>query len=191
MGIINLRGKKIGFALPESHATLDQIFLEMQKLRQEGAEIFPLLLTDEEPGPERREIIDKLEQLTGRDLDSLDEEEEGFDLLVVAPCPGNILGKILNAAATPATMVKVLTHLQTARPIVLALVANGDSGDLVAHIEHLLALKTIYLVPFAATVPRGKQVILTRMDLIKETVVHAFLHKQIQPVIFEEHWFPS
>ncbi len=199
MPVIRLSGKQIGFALPESHAAMEQIFIEIKKLLAEGAEIFPLLLINNGTERERHELKEELQKITGKDLITTSLEEDCdydtapgvFDLLVVAPCPGNILSKILNAITNPSIMVKTLTHLQTARPIVIALHANGDSGDLVAHIEQLLALKTVYLVPFGTTRPESKQVIITRMDLISETVLHAFMNKQIQPVVLEHHWLPS
>lgn len=190
-------GKQIGFALPESHATMEQIFSEMEKLVEEGAEIYPLLFDNNGSKGERESLERKLFDITGKELVTapLGGEElaglEVFDLMVIAPCPGNILSKLLNATGDPATMVKALTHLQTGRPIVLALVANGNSGDLLGHIEQLLALKSIYFVPFGHVQEKRKQFIITRMDLIKETVVQAFRQKQIQPTIFEHHWFPS
>lgn len=197
MPVILLFGKQIGFALPEKHATMEQIFLEMKKLMAEGAEIFPLLFANN-GSPEERECIKrKLFAVTGKELLTTPMETDGvpsmevFDLMVIAPCPGNILAKMLNASGDPDTMVKAMTHLQTGRPIVLALVANGNSGDLLSHIEHLLALKSIYFVPFGHVQEKNKQFIITRMDLIKETVVQAFKQKQIQPTIFEHHWFPS
>ncbi len=195
---IRLLGKKIGFALPESHATMEQIFREMEKLLEEGAELFPLLFANNGSKQERRLLEKKLFDLTGKEMVSTSFEEEEYpintellDLMIIAPCPGNMLVKILDATSNPSTMVKAMTHLQTERPIVLALVANGNSGDLVGHIEQLLALKSIYFVPFGPVQHKSKQFIVTRMDLIKETVIHAFMQKQIQPVVFEHHWLPS
>ena len=198
MPLIRLLGKKIGFALPENHATMELIFEEIKKLKGEGADLYPLLLHDSGPPRERMLLEDELYSLTGKEMVRAawkDHQKTGepsaFDLMVIAPCPGNMLMKILDAAGDPDTMVKALTHLQTDRPIVLALVANGNCGDLVRHIEQLLALKRIYLVPFGPTHHQGRQFIITRMDLIMETVVHAFMKEQIQPVIFEHHWLPS
>ena len=195
---IRLLGKQIGFALPEGHATMEQIFLEMEKLLEEGADLYPLIFANNGSKQERSLLEKKLFALTGKEMATTSLEEDGchlhydtFDLMVIAPCPGNILMKILDVTSNPAAMVKALTHLQTERPIVLALVANGNSGDLVAHIEQLLALKGIYFVPFGSVRHQSKQFIVTRMELIKETVVQALMQKQIQPVIFEHHWFPS
>jgi dipicolinate synthase subunit B len=194
--LILLFKKQIGFALPECHATMEQIFLEMKKLVEEGAEIYPLLFANNGSKEEREWLEKKLYDVTGQEVTTRMESEgfvnpDVFDLMVIAPCPGNILAKLLNASGDPATMVKAMTHLQTGRPIVLALVANGNSGDLLGHIEQLLALKSIYFVPFGHVQEKRKQFIITRMDLIKETVVQAFEQKQIQPTIFEHHWFPS
>jgi dipicolinate synthase subunit B len=195
--LIRLLGKQIGFVLPQRHATMDQIFREIEKLLQEGAEVHPLLLEDAGPAGERLALEKELLQLTGRSQaaaavgEAAPKEGESLDLLVIAPCPGNMLAKILEAPGNPDSQLKALDHLQSDGPIVLALVANGNSGDLVRHIQQILAWKRIYLVPFGPAHHENQQFLITRMDLIKETVIRAFRQQQIQPVIFEHHWLPS
>lgn len=194
--VIRLLGKQIGFALPQNHVTIDLILREMKKLLDEGADLYPLLFEGTGPPQERICLENKLTDITGRKavMTSFKEEQpqalEAFDLLVIAPCPGNMLMELLNASGDPDTQVKALTHLQTERPIVLALVANGSSGDLVGHIEQILTLKSSYLIPIGVQ-QLSAQFIITRLDLINETVVHAFMHRQNPPVTFQHHWLPS
>lgn len=196
MLLIRLLGKQIGFALPQNHATMDLILKEMKKLLDEGADLYPLIFDGNGSLQERRNLEEKMVEIMG---DMTDRSHRGkrldipqaFDLLVIAPCPGNMLKKILNASEDPDIQVKTLIHMQTGRPIVLALVANGSSGDLVRHIEQLLNLKSSYLIPVGPLPHLRQQFIITRMDLIKETVVDTFMHGQVRPIIFEHHWLPS
>ncbi len=108
--------------------------------------------------------------------ESLALKTTNFNLLVIAPCPSYILSKILK---------------NNIGPVVLALAANGKAGDLVFQIKQLLDLENTYLVPFSIAGAKKKTIIVTRLDLIKETVIHACAQKQLQPVIFENHWLPE
>ncbi|MBT9141282.1 MAG: Dipicolinate synthase subunit B [Dehalococcoidia bacterium] len=40
---MRLKGKKIGFALTGSHCTLEKVFPELEKLLEEGAEVYPII----------------------------------------------------------------------------------------------------------------------------------------------------
>ena len=180
---MHLIKKRIGFFLPESHVDIKQICKEIEKLLEEGAEVFPCLLTDSRKKKNTEKWQENLQKITGKKMIEISTEEESlalkttnFNLLVIAPCPSYILSKILK---------------NKIGPIVLALAANGKAGNLVFQIKQLLALKNTYLVPFSIAGAKKKTIIVTRLDLIKETVVHAYTQKQLQPVIFENHWLPE
>lgn len=196
---MSLRGKQIGFALPEEHFSMHSIIGQIKKMVSAGAEVFPLFL-DTEITADNEQLKSTrllLEQITGREMltTSLadiagDDSEVNFDLLVVAPCTGNFLARLMNTNATTVPLSKTLQHLECGRPVVLALVANGDSGNLFVNVSQILNLKNFYMVPFGPAEKGNKQVFLARLDLMIDTVIYALASKQIQPVYLEPCWLP-
>ncbi|MDW7651783.1 MAG: flavoprotein [Bacillota bacterium] len=199
---MSLQGRQIGFALPEGHFTMPVILDEIKKLVAAGADVYPLFLatsdhpeTDEQFGSTKK----TLEQITGHEMltTSLAEEESElsgvnitFDIMVIAPCPGNFLAKLVNTRTTSAPLSKTVRHLQAGNPVVLALVTNGDSENLLENVQQILSVKTFFLVPFGPTAQGDKQVYLARLDLLCETVAHAMQNRQLEPVYLEPCWLP-
>ncbi|HHU29364.1 MAG TPA: dipicolinate synthase subunit B, partial [Firmicutes bacterium] len=81
--------------------------------------------------------------------------------------------------------------LQSGKPVVLALVANGDSENLLENIQQIISLKSIFLVPFGPVEQKGKQIYLSRLDLLFDTVIYAMEQKQLEPVFLEPCWLPN
>ncbi|MGI6096715.1 MAG: flavoprotein [Dethiobacteria bacterium] len=196
---MRLKNIQVGFALPVKHFNLETIYGQIAKLVKNGALVYPLLFTEEgdEFTAEFRNAVQRLKELTGQEPTAISDEEAGesdttFDLLVIAPCPKNIITRLVEARATPKTKNKTLLHLQSERPIILALVANGDSEYLLANISQLMRAKSIFLVPLGPVhTDQNKQVLVTRMDLIFETCLKALEGQQLQPFFWEQHWLPQ
>ncbi|MBS3949010.1 MAG: hypothetical protein KGZ57_12080 [Dethiobacter sp.] len=200
---MGLQGKQIAFALPEGHFSMPEIIGEVKKLVAAGADIFPLFLASSDTTPDTdghfHATREQLEQITGREMMTAslaDETSElfsvdtAFDMLVIAPCPGNFLSKLVNARAMAAPLAKTVRHLQTGCPVVLALVANGDSENLLQNVQQILSIKSFFLVPFGPAQKGEKQIYLARLDLLYETVGHALAQRQLQPVYMEPCWLP-
>ena len=199
---MSLQGRQIGFALPEGHFSMPAILSEIKKMVAAGADVYPLFLAASNH-PETNEHFSNtktiLEQITGHEMltTSLAEEEGeltgqdiAFDIMVIAPCPGNFLAKLVNAQTTAAPLSKTVRHLQEGNPVVLALVTNGDSEGLLQNVQQILNLKTFFLVPFGPAQQGDKQVYLARVDLLCDTVTQAMQHKQLEPVYLEPCWLP-
>lgn len=199
---MRLEGKQIGFALPEGHFSMSMILAEIKKMVTAGADVFPLFLaTSDHPEKEESFHATKalLEQITGREMFTTSLAEEAaettvdtvcFDVMVVAPCPGNFLAKLVNARSTSAPLSKTVQHLQSCSPVVLALVTNGDSDGVLQNVQQILSLQSFFLVPFGPVEQKGKQVFLARLDLLCETVTQAMERKQLEPVYLEPCWVP-
>ena len=150
---MRLAGKQIGFALPEVHFTLPAILTEIKKMVAAGASVFPLLLAageDRQPSAQLLETKRLLEQITGRELlikqlaeEAVDVcgEEIFFDLIVIAPCPGNFLAKLVNTSATAAPLSRTVRHLQAGFPVVRALISNGDSEEVLQNTQQIIRLQ--------------------------------------------------
>lgn len=199
---MRLKGRQIGFALPEGHFSMPAILAEVKKLVSAGADVYPLFLaTSDRPEKDEQFLYTKkmLEEITGRELLTTSLAEEAgeaaaqdiiFDIMVIAPCPGNFLAKLVNARATTAPLSRSVKHLQVGNPVVLALVTNGDSENLLQNVRQIISLKAFFLVPFGPVDDGEKQVYLSRLDLICDTVVYAMEQKQLEPVYLEQYWLP-
>ncbi|EEG77423.1 HFCD family protein [Dethiobacter alkaliphilus] len=199
---MHLKGKQIGFALPEGHFSMPDILTEVKKLVSAGADVYPLFLaTSEQPEIDSQftEAKKILEQVTGREMltttlaDEAGEtsgEDINFDIMVIAPCPGNFLVRLVNARTTSAPLSKTVRHLQEGNPVVLAVITNGDSESLLQNVEQILSIKSFFLVPFGPVDQGGKQIYLARLDLLAETVTYAVQDRQLEPVYLEPCWLP-
>ena len=198
-----LEGKRIGFALPEGHFSMPLILAQMQKLIAAGADVYPLFLaTSAQPylDPQFAQTKKEIEKITGHEMvptvladevSDLAGEQLAFDILVVAPCPGNFLIKLVNARTTSVSLSATVKHLQVGKPVVLAIITNGNSENLLQNVQQILSLKSIFLVPFGTKEEGGKQIYLSRLDLLYDTVLQAMEQKQITPVYLENYQLPN
>ncbi|MBT9167540.1 MAG: Dipicolinate synthase subunit B [Syntrophomonadaceae bacterium] len=167
-----------------------------------GATVFSLFLAtgeDQQLSTQLLKTTRLLEQITGRELltkllaeeiGEINGEEIIFDLLVIAPCPGNFLAKLVNTSATAAPLSKTVRHLQAGLPVVLALICNGDSEEVLQNAQQIISLQNFFLVSFGPEQQGRKQVFLARLDLLYETVAMAMEKRQLEPVYLETYRFP-
>jgi dipicolinate synthase subunit B len=191
---MTLKGKHIGFAITGSFCTISKAIIELERIAFLGAEIHPILSAAVASTNTRFGRVDdfrrRLEMVTGRDcIDTITEAEpigpkNKLDLIVVAPCTGNTLGKIANGITdTPVTMA-VKAQLRNQRPVVLAIATNDGLGNSARNIGTLLNAKNIYFVPFGQDDPEKKSnSLVARFGLIVPTIELALEGKQIQPVL--------
>jgi len=191
---VQLKGRRIGFALTGSFCTLKEVMGHIKKLVEEGAEVIPVVsrevaTTDTRFGTAAywKRV---LRELTGNEIiDSVVAAEpigpeKVLDLLVVAPCTGNTLAKIANAITDGPVLMAVKAQLRNQRPVVLAISTNDGLGLNARNLGVVLNTKNIYMVPFGQDDPKEKpNSLVARMDLLLETILHALNGKQIQPVM--------
>ncbi|WP_018085718.1 dipicolinate synthase subunit B [Desulfurispora thermophila] len=191
---MTLQGVRIGFALTGSHCTMDEVLVEIERLKNEGAEVFPVVSysvdsTDSRFGTAAA-LKQKLRKTTGREVINtiVGAEPVGpekmFDVLVVAPCTGNTIAKLANAITDTPVLMAIKAHLRNQRPVVLAVSTNDGLGMNAKNIGLLLNTKHVYMVPFGQDSPAGKPNSLkAKMDLLPDTVLLALQGRQIQPVL--------
>ncbi|NLC68749.1 MAG: dipicolinate synthase subunit B [Clostridiaceae bacterium] len=187
-------GIKAGFALTGSFCKIDEVFPEIKKLVEEGAEVFPIVSdsvfrTDTRFG-RAADIIKKLEELTGKKVISSIVEAEPIgpksflDVLVVAPCTGNTLGKLANGITDNAVTMSVKAHLRNQKPVVIAVSTNDGLGANAKNIGLLMNTKNYYFVPFGQDDPVKKcNSLVAKMDMILPTIAGALKGIQVQPVL--------
>jgi len=185
---------RVGFAVTGSFCKVDDIFPEIRNLVNEGAEVFPIISDSIDKYDTRfgraNDTKMKLEGLTGKKIISTFVEAEPIgpksllDILVVAPCTGNTLGKIANGITDNTVTMAVKAHLRNQKPIVIAVSTNDGLGANAKNLGMLINTKNIYFVPFGQDDPIKKcNSLVAKMDMIMPTIMEALQGKQIQPVL--------
>ncbi len=185
--------KTLGFALCGSFCTFRKT-VDAMKILAEHYRLVPIFspaayLTDTRFGTAeawQKEVA----EICGMAPLSRIEEVEPFgpqkllDLLLIAPCTGNTLGKLSHGIADTAVTLAAKSHLRNGRPVVLAVSTNDGLGANGENIGRLLNRRNYYFVPFGQDSPRGKPCSLVAdMSLLPLTVEAALQNQQLQPIL--------
>ena len=189
-----MNDKKLGFALCGSFCTLERTLQMMADLVSAGWEIQPIMSpitygTDTRFGTAEH-WRDQVEALCGRPIWHTGAQGEPIgprkllDILLVAPCTGNTLGKLAGGITdTPVTMA-VKAHLRNDRPVVLAVSTNAGLSASAANIGALLCRKNYYFVPFGQDDPLKKPTSLAaELSLTGAALAAALEGRQLQPML--------
>ena len=107
-----------------------------------------------------------------------------IDLLVVAPCTSNTLGKIAHGINDTSVTMAVKSHLRSQRPVVLALATNDALAASAENIGILLGRKHFYFVPFGQdNVEKKPFSAIADFSLLQRTVEMALMGRQLQPLL--------
>lgn len=192
--MVELKNKKIGFAMCGSFCTFKKVIAELEKLIKTEAEIYPIMSknaynTDTRFG-KSEDFVEKLELLCNKPVISTIKEAEPIgpkellDVLVIAPCTGNTLAKLASGIADTSVTLSAKAHLRNQRPVVIAVSTNDGLAAAAKNIGTLLNTKNIYLVPFTQddyiTKPSS---LVADMSKIEDTIKYALCGKQLQPVL--------
>ena len=189
-----MRQERVGFAICGSFCTHQAVLKELEHLCGEYETVLPILspvtqTTDTRFGTADA-LLAKVEELTGhRAIRTIAEAEpigpKGLlDVLVIAPCTGNTLGKLAAGITdTPVTMA-AKAHLRNDRPVVIALASNDGLSAAARNLGELLARKNHYFVPFGQDDPEKKpSSLVADFSRTGETVRWALEGRQLQPVL--------
>lgn len=195
---MNLQGKRIGFGLTGSHCTYEAVFPEIERLVQTGAEVLPIVTFTVKNTETRfgkgEDWINRIENLTGnRVIDTIIKAEPlgpriPLDCMVIAPLTGNSLSKFANAMTDSPVLMAAKATLRNGNPVVLGISTNDALGLNGVNLMRLMTTKNVYFIPFGQDDPEKKpNSMVARMTLLKETIEHAIIGKQLQPVLIEKY----
>ncbi len=182
-----------GFAMCASYCTFRSVIDEMRKIRQLGYELLPVMSYNASETDTRfgraADFVWEVEDICGKKIINTIAAAEPIgpkklvDLMIVAPCTGNTLGKLANGITdTPVTMA-VKSTLRIGLPVVLAPATNDALAASAANIGRLLNAKNVYFVPMSQDNPEKKpSSLVSHFDLILPTALSALEGKQLQPV---------
>ena len=153
-----MNDKKLGFALCGSFCTLERTLRMMADLVSAGWEIQPIMSpitygTDTRFGTAEH-WRDQVEALCGRPIWHTVAQVEPIgprkllDILLVAPCTGNTLGKMAAGITDTSATMAAKSHLRNGRPVVLGISTNDGLAVSLRNLGDLNCRKNLYLVPF-------------------------------------------
>lgn len=183
----------IGFALCGSYCTHAQTLCALEKLRG-NYNLIPIVshavaTTDTRFGTAHHLMLELSAICDHRVLTTISETEpfgpqKQLDLLVVAPCTGNTLGKLAHGIADTPVTLAVKAHLRNHRPVLVAPSTNDGLGTAAQNIGSLLNRKHIYFVPFGQDDPQEKpDSLVADFTLLPLAVSRALAGEQLQPLL--------
>ncbi|TXL67732.1 dipicolinate synthase subunit B [Cerasibacillus terrae] len=191
---MNLEGKRIGFGLTASHCTYEDVFPQMERLKQLGAEVVPIVSynvknVDTKFG-KAKDHIQRIEDITGEKVIATipDAEPLGpirpLDCMVIAPLTGNSMSRLANAITDSPPLMAAKATMRNQNPVVLGIATNDALGLNGVNLMRLMASKNIFFIPFGQDAPEKKpNSLVANMELLPNTIVNALKQKQLQPVI--------
>ncbi len=189
-----MKKERVGFALCGSFCTHSEVLKALEVICTEYETVIPIIsescaATDTRFGT-AESLRSALERMTGNAVISCVTSAEPIgpkkllDVLVVAPCTGNTLGKLANGITDSSVSMAVKAHLRNDRPVVLGIATNDGLSGSAANIGTLLVRKNFYFVPFGQDDAFGKPCsLIADFSMVNETVEAALRGKQIQPLL--------
>ncbi len=189
-----MRTERVGFALCGSFCTHARVLKELEKLCGEYETVVPVVSEICQATSTRfgtaREFISRVEGLTGhKAIGSVAEAEpigpkNLLDVLVIAPCTGNTLGKLAAGITDTAVTMAAKAHLRNNSPVVIGLASNDGLSGAAKNLGELLARKNYFFVPFGQDDPEAKpSSLVADFSRIGETVDAALQGRQLQPIL--------
>ena len=109
-----------------------------------------------------------------------------LDVLVIAPCTGNTLGKLASGITDTAVTMAAKAHLRNSRPLLIAPSTNDGLAASAASIGALLPRKYIYFVPFGQDDFEKKPTSLVAdFSLVADAAQAALEGRQLQPILLK------
>lgn len=188
-----MKGLRVGFALCGSFCTFSKAIPQMVELVEYGCDILPIMsenarTTDTRFG-KANDFINQIEDICKKKIIKSISEAEPIgpknlvDVMLIAPCTGNTLGKISNGITDTTVTMAAKSHLRVGGPVLIALATNDALGASAQNIGKLLNTKNVYFVPMSQDDPYKKpNSLVAKFDLIKPSLELAYKGEQIQPV---------
>ena len=186
---------RIGFAVTGSFCTFKAVFPQMRLLCDHGYRVVPIMsenayATDTRFG-RAQDWIREAEEITGEKVIHTIAQAEPIgpkkllDLLIIAPCTGNTLGKLACGIYDTAPTLAVKSHRRNDGPVLIAVSSNDALSTSAAGIGMLMARKGMFFVPFEQDDYRGKPTsCVADFTKILPAAEAALEGRQLQPMIF-------
>jgi dipicolinate synthase subunit B len=131
---MRLKGVKVGVVLTGSHCTIGDTLPQISNLKQEGADIYPILSYTVDAVDTRfykaKDLHKFLQEVTDRPIINsiVGAEPIGpqklLDIVVVVPATGNTIAKLANGIVDSPALMAIKAQLRNQRPVVIAISTN-------------------------------------------------------------------
>ncbi len=183
----------LGFALCGSFCTFSEAIALMEKLK-DSYNIIPVMSenafdTSTRFG-EAKDIQEKIEKICGKKIIHTIKGAEPLgpknmvDIMLVAPCTGNTVGKIASAITDTSVTMAVKSCLRIGLPVVLCIATNDGLAGSFMNIGKLMNTKNVFISPLGQDDPNKKpNSLVCDFKYVPKTLELALDKKQIQPVL--------
>lgn len=184
----------VGFAVCGSFCTHAKAMEALEQVKARFYTVIPIVsectaATDTRFGP-AHELMREMERICDRRVISSIREAEPIgpkkllDLLIIAPCTGNTLGKLACGITDTAVTMAAKAHLRNQRPLLIAPSTNDGLTASAPNLGALLSRKYIYFVPFGQDDPVKKPTSLVAdFSLVADAAQAALEGRQLQPLL--------
>lgn len=183
-----------GYALTGSFCTFKKSIKQIKNLVQSGINVIPIMSfnaynTDTRFG-KAEDFRKEIEEICQNKIIATipDAEPIGpknmIDLLIISPCTGNTLSKLVNGIYDTPVTLAAKSHLRNAKPVLVGVSTNDALGLSAKNIGNLLNFKHFYFIPMKQDDPKKKPLSLVcNFEKTEEAADLALLHQQIQPIL--------
>ena len=184
----------IGFALCGSFCTHAKAMQALEQVRARWHHIVPIVsectaATDTRFG-NAHDLMREMERICDhRVLSTIQATEpigpkKMLDLLIIAPCTGNTLGKLAAGITDSSVTMAAKAHLRNGRPVLIAPSTNDGLSTSAASIGELLTRKNVFFVPFGQDDPVNKPTSLVAdFSQVTDAAQAALNGIQLQPIL--------
>ena len=184
----------VGFAVCGSFCTHAKAMEALEQVKARFSTVIPIVsectaATDTRFGP-AHELMREMERICDRRVISSIREAEPIgpkkllDLLIIAPCTGNTLGKLACGITDTTVTMAAKAHLRNQRPLLIAPSTNDGLTASAPNLGALLGRKYIYFVPFGQDDPEKKPTSLVAdFSLVADAAQAALEGRQLQPIL--------
>ena len=156
--MLSLFDKTVGFAVCGSFCTHAKAMEALEQVKAQFARVVPIVSevtanTDTRFG-RAHDLMREMERICDHRVIATVKAAEPIgpqkllDLLIIAPCTGNTLGKLAAGITDTSVTMAAKAHLRNERPVLIAPSTNDGLAASAASIGALLPRKYIYFVPF-------------------------------------------
>jgi len=185
----------IGFAITGSFCTFKKALALLKSLADDGHNLIPIMSVNASTIDTRfgiaSDIVEQVEKICGKKIiDSIDKAEpigpkNLLDILVIAPCTGNTLGKMANGITDTAVTMAAKSTLRNQRPVLLGVSTNDALGASSKNIGMLQNAKNVYFIPMRQDDPKEKPAsMVADFSKTSDAIKSALESKQLQPMVF-------
>ncbi len=189
-----MEDKTIGFAVCGSFCTHARAMEALEQVKARFARVVPIVSevvadTDTRFGT-AHDLMREMERICDHRVISTVKEAEPIgpqkllDLLIIAPCTGNTLGKLASGVTDTSVTMAAKAHLRNERPVLIAPSTNDGLAASAASIGALLPRKYIYFVPFGQDDFEKKPTsLVANFSLVADAASAALVGRQLQPIL--------